>query len=93
MTKHETEPDIPVSAPVDSDRQRPTSYQIFASALVAALGAKPGSGAEAASRTFARRMAHEIYLEDCRAAVVRRNKWLALLGAQASGSTSEREGS
>jgi hypothetical protein len=79
------------TAPVESHHP-PSSYPIFASAVVAALRARPGSGAESAARAFARRMAHEIYLEDCRAALFRRDKWLALLVAQMSGTTSEREG-
>jgi len=68
------------------------NYQIFGGALIAAFSAKPGSGTESAARAFACRMAHEIYLEDCRAALTRRDKWLALLVVQVSGTTSEREG-
>ena len=83
---------VTVSTAQVESRHPPSSYPIFASALSAALRARPGSGAESAALAFARRMAHEIYLEDCRAALARRDQWLALLALPVSGTGSREEG-
>jgi hypothetical protein len=83
--KHETQSVPKASAPVDSGERKATTYQVFASAVTAAICAKPGTGTEAAALSFARRMAHEVYLEDCRSAAAVREKWLALLAIPVSG--------
>jgi hypothetical protein len=92
ILKHGTEPDISTTAPVDSMRVAST-FQIFGDALGAMLRAQNGSAAEIAARHFARRLANEIYLEDCRAARSRRDKWLSIIDGQVRGTSSRREGS
>jgi hypothetical protein len=57
------------------------AFTPFTHAVLAQLAAEPGTGAHTAARWAARRLAQEVYLEDCRAAKERRDKWLAILDA------------